>query len=176
MRILLITALSAAAVSLAACTTVNTSAPPPSSASPSQSATGAPTPTPTGPTAPTSPAVPIPPAPPRTTSPPPPVTVPNVTSPWAVVSAYYAAIESGNFAEAWALIGSGATTGQTYQEFVDGFACTGAQAVTNDGVRGDQVSFTLTAVDTCTGHIQTFSGTDTVRNGVIVAADVIQTS
>ena len=98
------------------------------------------------------------------------VAVPNVTSPWAVVSAYYGDIESGNYAEAWALIGSGSTTGQTYQQFVSGFACTGSQQLTDDGTSGDQVAFSLTATDSCTGQIHTYSGTDTVQNGTIVAA------
>ena len=54
---------------------------------------------------------------------------PNVSQPWAVVSAYYGDIESGDYAGAWAaLLDSGMTTGQTYQQFVDGFSCTGAQA------------------------------------------------
>jgi len=99
-----------------------------------------------------------------------------VTSPWAVVSAYYGDIESGNYPEAWALLGSGMTTGQTYQQFVDGYACTGAQQVTENESSGDQVGFNLTAVDNCTGQTQTYTGTDTVQNGQIVAADVTQTS
>lgn len=102
--------------------------------------------------------------------------MPNVTDPWAVLSAYYGDIESGNYAQAWALVGSGATTGQTYQQFVSGFACTGSQQLTDDGTSGDQVTFNLTATDSCTGQVQTYSGTDTVQNGTIVAANVQQTS
>jgi hypothetical protein len=99
----------------------------------------------------------------------------NVTDPWAVVSAYYGDIESGNYEQAFALIGYGATTGQSYQEFVAGFACTGSQSVTENWDSGDQVSFNLAAVDSCTGVTQYYTGTDTVRNGVIVGADVVQT-
>ena len=98
--------------------------------------------------------------------------MPNVTSPWAVVSAYYGDIESGDFSQAWALINDGAVTGQTYQQFVDGFACTGAQQLTEDGQSGNQVSFVLTAANTCTGQIQHFAGTDTVQGGKIVQASV----
>lgn len=101
---------------------------------------------------------------------------PNVTDPWAVVSAYYGDIESGDYAGAWALLDSGMTTGQTYQQFVDGFACTGSQALTETGSSGDEVSFDLAATDNCTGAVQNFSGTDTVQGGLIVAADVSQTS
>lgn len=103
-----------------------------------------------------------------------PQTVPNVTDPWAVVSAYYGDVESGNYPQAWALLSSGAVTGQTYQQFVNGFTCTGAQQLTEQGVSGDQVSFTLAATDSCTGAVQDFSGTDTVQGGLIVAADVSQ--
>jgi hypothetical protein len=100
---------------------------------------------------------------------------PNVTDPWAVVSAYYGDIESGDYQQAWALIGSGATTGQTYQQFVNGFACTGGQTLSEVGESGDQVSFNLTADNTCTGQTQQYSGTDTVQGGKIVAANVTQT-
>jgi hypothetical protein len=104
-----------------------------------------------------------------------PQSVPNVTDPWAVVSAYYGDIESGNYPQAWALLSSGAVTGQTYQQFVDGFSCTGDQQLTEQGESGDQVSFGLAATDSCTGAVQQFSGTDTVSGGKIVAAHVTQT-
>ena len=97
---------------------------------------------------------------------------PNVSQPWAVVSAYYGDIESGDYAGAWALLDSGLTTGQTYQQFVAGFACTGSQALSENWQSGDQVNFDLAATDNCTGAVQDFSGTDTVQGGLIVAADV----
>jgi hypothetical protein len=100
----------------------------------------------------------------------------NVTDPWAVVSAYYGDIESGNYAQAYALIGDGATTGQSYQDFVAGFSCTGAQAVSENWESGDQVNFDLAATDSCSGVTQQYTGTDTVQNGIIVAADVVRTS
>jgi len=164
MRIFLATAVSTAALGLAACTTVTTTAPAPSASAPRTSAPSSPSRT----TAPGS-------STPSSAPPPGPVTVPNVTSPWAVVSAYYADIESGNYPQAWALIGGGATTGQSYQQFVAGYACTGAQQLTELGASGDQVSFDLSATNSCTGQVQTYTGTDTVQNGVIVAADVTQT-
>lgn len=98
----------------------------------------------------------------------------NVTDPWAVVSAYYGDIESGNFAQAFALIGNGATTGQSYQDFVAGFSCTGAQAVSENWDSGDQVNFNLAAGDTCNGTTTYYTGTDTVQGGIIVGADVVQ--
>lgn len=99
----------------------------------------------------------------------------NVTDAWAVVSAYYGDIESGNYEQAYALIGNGSTTGQSYQQFAAGFACTGSQAVSENWDSGDQVNFDLAAGDSCTGATTYYTGTDTVQNGIIVAADVAQT-
>jgi hypothetical protein len=97
---------------------------------------------------------------------------PNVTDPWAVVSAYYGDIESGDYQNAYALLNSGMTTGQTYQQFADGFSCTGSQVLSENWESGDEVNFDLAATDDCSGAVQDFSGTDTVVNGKIVAADV----
>jgi hypothetical protein len=99
---------------------------------------------------------------------------PNVTDPWAVVSAYYGDIESGNFAQAYALIGNGATTGQSYGEFAAGFTCTGGQDLSQNWESGDQVNFDLTATDSCTGGTDYYTGTDTVENGTIVSAQITQ--
>jgi hypothetical protein len=100
---------------------------------------------------------------------------PNVTDPWAVVSAYYGDIESGDYAQAYALIGNGATTGQSYQQFAAGFACTGSQQVSENWESGSSVNFDLAAGDSCNGTTQYYTGTDTVENGTIVAADITQT-
>jgi hypothetical protein len=97
---------------------------------------------------------------------------PNVTDPWAVVSAYYGDIESGDYQNAYALLDSGMTTGQTYQQFADGFSCTGSQDLSENWESGDEVNFDLSATDDCSGAVQDFTGTDTVVNGKIVAADV----
>jgi hypothetical protein len=97
------------------------------------------------------------------------------TDPWAVLSTYYADIESQNYPAAFALIDNGVTTGQSYGEFVAGFANTGAQTLSEISQSGDQVTFNLAAVDLATGVTQYFTGTDTVVNGVIVQANVIQT-
>ena len=99
---------------------------------------------------------------------------PNVTNPWAVVSAYYGDIESGDYQNAYALLDSGMTTGQSYQQFADGFSCTGSQVLSENWESGDEVNFDLAATDDCSGAVQDFTGTDTVVNGKIVAADVSQ--
>jgi hypothetical protein len=87
----------------------------------------------------------------------------------------YGDIESGDYAQAWALLDSGLTTGQTYQQFVNGFACTGAQGLSKNWESGDEVNFDLAATNDCTGAVQDFTGIDTVVDGKIVAANVSQT-
>jgi hypothetical protein len=67
------------------------------------------------------------------------------------------------------------TTGQTYQQFVNGYACTGGETVSENWESGDQVNFDLAASNTCAGTEQTYTGTDTVQDGQIVAADITQT-
>ena len=97
------------------------------------------------------------------------------TGPWAVVSAYYRDVNSHQYAKAWALIRSGLATGQTFQQFVAGYACTGTERPTKLSQSGHQVSFNVAAVNDCTGAAQSYTGTDTVRGGKIVAADVTRT-
>jgi hypothetical protein len=101
---------------------------------------------------------------------------PRLTDPWAVVSAYYRNVESHKYAKAWALISSALAAEQTYQQFVAGYACTGSEQPTELNESGHQVSFNLAVVNSCTGAAQHYTGTDTVRGGRIVAADVIRTS
>ena len=100
---------------------------------------------------------------------------PHRTGPWAVVSVYYRDIDSHRYARAWALISPGLSTGQTYQQFVAGYSCTGTEQPTKLGQSGHQVSFSLAVVNECTGAAQNYTGTDTVRGGKIVAADVTRT-
>ena len=100
---------------------------------------------------------------------------PHRTGPWAVVRAYYQDVSSRQYAKAWALISSALATGQTYQQFVAGYACTGTEQPAKLGLSGHQVRFNLTAVNDCTGAAQYYTGTDTVRGGKIVAADVVRT-
>ena len=100
---------------------------------------------------------------------------PQLTGPWAVVSAYYRFVDAHKYAKAWALASSALATSQTYQQFVAGYACTGTEQPTKLGQSGHQVSFNLTVIDDCTGTAQYYTGTDTVRGGKIVAADVTRT-
>jgi hypothetical protein len=100
---------------------------------------------------------------------------PQLTGPWAVVSAYYRDVDAHKYAQAWALSSSALVTFQTYQQFVAGYACTGTERPTKLGQSGHQVSFNLTVLNDCTGAAQYYTGTDTVRGGKIVAADVTRT-
>jgi hypothetical protein len=92
-----------------------------------------------------------------------------------VVSAYYRDVDAHKYAQAWALISSALATFQTYQQFVAGYACTGTEQPTKLGRSGRQVSFNVTVLNDCTGVAQYYTGTDTVRGGKIVAADVTRT-
>jgi len=101
---------------------------------------------------------------------------PHRAGPWAVVSAYYRDIRFHRYARAWALISPALAAGQTYQEFVAGYTCTGTERPTKLDLFGHQVAFNLTVVNNCTGATLYYTGTDTVRGGKIVAADVTSTS
>jgi hypothetical protein len=92
---------------------------------------------------------------------------------WAVIRAYYADITNKDYAAAWALLGFD-PNGATYAQFVAGYADTGTQTVTEIGQSGDQVSFNLVS-HSPDGSVQTYTGTDTVQNGRIVAASNVQT-
>ena len=98
------------------------------------------------------------------------------TGPWAVVAAYYRDISARRYARAWALISPALDTGQSYAQFVAGYACTGAERPAKLRRSGHQVSFHLTVVDNCAGATQYYTGTDTVRGGKIVAAHVTRIS
>ena len=95
--------------------------------------------------------------------------------PWAVVSTYYRDINAHRYARAWALISSGLATGQTYPQFVAGYACMGTEQVARLSQSGHQVSFNLTVIDGCAAATQHYTGIDTVRGGKIVAAEVTRT-
>jgi hypothetical protein len=92
-----------------------------------------------------------------------------------VARAYYQDISARKYAAAWALISAGLATGQTYQQFVAGYACTGTEQPTKLGQSGHQVRFTLTVTNTCTGATQRYTGTDTIHRGKITAAQVTRT-
>jgi hypothetical protein len=91
-----------------------------------------------------------------------------------VVRGYYRDVSAREYARAWALIRPALAASQSYQQFVAGYACTGTERPARLSQSGDQVEFNLVVVNDC-GAAQYYTGTDTVRGGKIVAADVTST-
>jgi len=115
---------------------------------------------------------------PATPAPAPATPASTVTDPWAVMADYYGLIESGNFPAAWNLQ-SPAFQGQSsnYQTWMNGYACTGAQTLTEISESGDTVYVKLSAVENCKvdDPTQYFSGSFTVDNGLITSASMTET-
>ncbi|GGV25686.1 hypothetical protein GCM10010495_46820 [Kitasatospora herbaricolor] len=87
----------------------------------------------------------------------------------ATVEAYYAAVNARDYPAAWAL--GGKNLNSSYQDFKAGFAATARDDVTVTAVNGPVVGVVLDAVQVDGSH-RVFSGTYTVRGGVIVGADI----
>ena len=97
-----------------------------------------------------------------------------ISDPAQVVTAYYAAINAHDYAQAWALGGKN-VAGGSYTAFVQGFATTASDALTVVSVANDTVTVLLDATHTDGTHLH-FAGTYTVRGGVIVGASIQQTA
>ncbi|MET9686323.1 hypothetical protein [Streptomyces coeruleorubidus] len=95
---------------------------------------------------------------------------PAETSPEGTVKAYFDAINAGDYKRAWELGGKNLQEG-SYSSFVQGFEDTAHDSVTIVSVQGNTVEVELDATQTDGTH-RYFAGTYTVRNGVIVAADI----
>lgn len=106
---------------------------------------------------------------PTATSTSPPTTT-SASTAQAVVEQYFAAINAGNYALAWSLGGMNIEQG-SYNSFVQGFAGTSSDDVTVISVSGDTVTVQLDATQTDGTH-KYFSGTYTVKDGSIIAADI----
>jgi hypothetical protein len=129
----------------------------------------------TSPAAPAQPAAaPAQPAPAQPAPAQPPPQFANAT---AVVSQFYQDITDHNYAAAWALGGDNISNGVTYTAWAAGYADTTASIAlgTISDFGADQVQAALVATQ-LDGSVKTYQGTYTVQNGVIVAADIIQTS
>lgn len=122
-------------------------------------------PVPASPSPSPSPSPSAPPSPTSTSS-----TTSSASSPQSVVEQYFAAITAHNYAQAWALGGKNVENG-SYNQFVQGFSTTASDDVTIVSVSGDTVTIALDATQTDGTH-KFFAGTYTVRNGVIVAAEI----
>jgi hypothetical protein len=90
-------------------------------------------------------------------------------APANVVINYFAAINSGDYRLAWSL--GGDNLDPSYDHFAAGFAGTKRDTVTVLSTTGDTVRIQLDAEQSDGSH-RSFSGTYTVRGGVIVGADV----
>jgi hypothetical protein len=113
-------------------------------------------------------------APPPSTSAAAPTTAASATSasnPATVVEAYFAAIDAGNYEEAWAL--GGENLGESYSQFTAGFAATATDTVEILSTSGNTVTVDLTAVQT-DGTQQQFTGTYTVTGQTITGASITQ--
>ncbi|GHH77990.1 hypothetical protein GCM10018781_52580 [Kitasatospora indigofera] len=108
-------------------------------------------------------------APSGTTPPASPAAGPAAADARAAVEAYFAALNAKDYPAAWAL--GGRNLGSSYQDFRAGFASTTRDDVTVTTVNGPVVGVVLDAVQTDGSH-RVFTGTCTVRGGVIVGADI----
>jgi hypothetical protein len=101
---------------------------------------------------------------------------PSVTDASAVVSQFYADISDGDYQDAWNLGGGNISGGVPYAQWAAGYATTASidlGTVSNFGPGQVQAALVATQDD---GTVKTYEGTYTVANGVIVSADITQTS
>lgn len=123
---------------------------------------------------------------PPTTQPTPPTTQPSktpapvqppLTNGVAVVTQYYQDVSDKNYAAAWAIGGSNlaAENGQTYASWVAGYADTTASiSITSYGTWSNGTVWCYISAVQYSGAVNTYYGTYTVANGVIVSASIRQ--
>ena len=102
---------------------------------------------------------------------------PAMTNPGSVVMQYYQDVSVGDYPAAWALGGDNLSGGVGYSTWVAGYRNTTASiSVTSYGTwSSGKVWADISAVQ-LDGSVKTYSGTYTVWDGVITAADITQTS
>jgi hypothetical protein len=102
---------------------------------------------------------------------------PQFANATAVVSQFYQDITDHDYSAAWALGGDNISNGASYATWVAGYQDTTASIAlgTTSDFGSDQVQAELIATQ-LDGTVKTYEGTYTVQNGVIVAANVIETS
>ena len=104
-----------------------------------------------------------------------PAPVPQFTNSSAVVAQFYQDITDHNYAAAWALGGDN-IGGSDYNSWVAGYDTTVSISLSNMSLwDSGQVHSDLSALQS-DGTVKTYTGTYTVSNGVIVGADIVQTS
>jgi hypothetical protein len=100
---------------------------------------------------------------------------PPLTNGVAVVSQYYQDVSDKNYAAAWAIGGSNlaAANGQTYASWVAGYADTTASiSITSYGTWSNGTVWCYISAVQYSGAVNTYYGTYTVANGVIVSASI----
>ncbi len=96
------------------------------------------------------------------------------TNSTAVVTQFYQDINDGDYSDAWALGGDN-IGGSDYAAWVAGYDTTVSVSLgTFSPFGSDQVQASLSALQS-DGTTNTYEGTYTVQNGVIVAANIVQT-
>jgi hypothetical protein len=91
-----------------------------------------------------------------------------------VVNQYLSDLNSGDYADAWNL-GGDSINGSGYDAWAAGYSTTSNMSWSAEDLGNGVVEVNLTA-DHTDGSTSTYSGTYTVSNGVIVSADLTQTS
>ena len=102
---------------------------------------------------------------------------PPLTNGVAVVTQYYQDVSDKNYAAAWAIGGSNlaAQNGQTYASWVAGYADTTASiSITSYGTWSNGTVWCYISAVQNSGAVNTYYGTYTVANGVIVSATIRQ--
>ncbi|MFJ5797928.1 P-loop NTPase family protein [Streptomyces decoyicus] len=95
----------------------------------------------------------------------------STPDPADVVQTYFNAVNEGDYIAAWALGGKQHIAGNTFDAFVQSFNTTNRYEVTINAVVGNKVEVELDQLLTDETH-RHFTGTYTVEDGVIVAADI----
>jgi hypothetical protein len=92
-----------------------------------------------------------------------------------VVSQFYADISGGDYTDAWNLGGDN-IGGMPYPQWVAGYSTTASISIGTIASLGPgQVHAEIIAAQD-DGTVKTYEGTYTVEGGVIVSADIVQTS
>jgi len=100
---------------------------------------------------------------------------PQLTSGVAVVSQFYQDLTNHDYWDAWQLGGDN-IGGSDYNSWVAGYATTASIDITSYGTWNDGTVWADISATQTDGSIRTYSGTYTVANGVIVLANITQTS
>jgi len=100
---------------------------------------------------------------------------PQMTNASAVVMQFYQDLSNHDYADAWSLGGDN-IGGSDYNGWVAGYATTASVDVTSYGTWNDGTVWADISALQTDGTTRTYSGIYTVANGVIVSANITQTS